>query len=65
MSVAQIKREISTLTDSELNEVTAFMFHLRHRNDPDYQQTVEARTNEQDKSQWLTLEEFERRLDER
>lgn len=58
-----IKREISTLTDSELNEVTAFVFHLRHRHDPEYQRTVDARVNDPDKSQWLTPDEFERRLD--
>jgi len=65
MSVAQIKREISTLTDSELNEVTAFVFHLRHRNDQDYQQEVDARATDKDPSHWLTPEEFERRLDAR
>ncbi len=64
MSVEQIKREITVLTDSELNEVTAFLFHLRHRNDPDYQQTVEARLNEQDKANWLTPEKFESKLDQ-
>jgi len=63
MSVEQIKREITVLTDSELNEVTAFLFHLRHRNDPDFQQTVETRSNDHDKSNWLTPEEFERKLE--
>jgi len=65
MSVEQIKREISVLSDSELGEVTAYLFHLRHRNDPDNQQAVEARANDQDKAHWLTPDEFERELDKR
>lgn len=65
MSVEQIKREITVLTDSELNEVTAFLFHLRHRNDPEFQQNVEARSNDHDKANWLTPEEFERELEKR
>ena len=65
MSIEEIKREITVLTDSELNEVTAFLFHLRHRNDPDFQQTVEARSNDPNKANWLTPEEFERELENR
>ena len=65
MSVEQIKRELSVLKDSELGEVTAFLFHLRHRSDPDYQQAVEARSNDRDKTHWLTPDEFERELDNR
>ena len=65
MSVEQIKRELTGLKDSELGEVNAFLFHLRHRNDPDYQQAVEARSNDQDKAHWLKPDEFESELDKR
>ncbi|MEN3941233.1 hypothetical protein WJU23_08060 [Prosthecobacter sp. SYSU 5D2] len=65
MSIEEIKREITVLSHAELNEVTAFLFHLRHRNDPDFQQTVEARSNDLDKSNWLTPEEFECELKKR
>lgn len=41
MSVAQIKQEISVLTGPELDEVTAYLFHIRHRADPDYLEIVE------------------------
>ena len=34
MSVEQIKRELSVLSDSDLGELTTYLFHLRHRNDP-------------------------------
>jgi hypothetical protein len=59
MSVEQIKREMTVLSQAELNEVSAFLFHLRHRHDPDYTEKVEARLSDSDKSKWLTPEEFE------
>lgn len=63
MSVEQIKKEITVLTGPELDEVTAFLFHLRHRHDTDYQSQVESRLNDPNRSNWLTIEEFERQLD--
>lgn len=65
MSVEQIKRQITVLSAAEQDEVTAFLFHLRHRADPEYLQTVDARMSDQDRSHWLTPEEFERQLDQR
>jgi hypothetical protein len=65
MGVEQIKRELSVLKEGELSEVTAFLFHLRHRNDPEYQREVAARSDDKEKSHWLTPEEFERELDKR
>lgn len=64
MSVEQVKKEISVLTASEQDEVTAFLFHLRHRADPDFQQVVDARLSDRDPAHWLTPEEFEQRLDQ-
>jgi len=46
-------------------EVSAFLFHLRHRADAAYQKTVESRGTDKDSSHWLTPEEFEKRLDEK
>ena len=62
MSVEQIKKEITVLTESELNEVTAFLFQLRHRHDEGYQGTVNRRFEDSEKSHWLTPDEFERQL---
>ena len=63
MSVQQIKQEITILTSKEKDEVTAFLFHLRHREDPEYLTAVDARMADQDRSHWLTPDEFERQLD--
>jgi hypothetical protein len=65
MSVQQIKEEITVLSAKEQDEVTAFLFHLRHRADPEYLTATSGRMNDQDRSHWLTPDEFERQLDQR
>jgi len=63
MGVEELKKALSSLSMEEQNEVTAFLFHLRHRADDAYQATLAARMVDKDRSHWLTPEEFERRLD--
>jgi hypothetical protein len=63
MSVEELKKTVATLSPSEQNELTAFLFHLRHRGDAAYQATLAARMRDKDPAHWLTPEEFEKRLD--
>jgi hypothetical protein len=63
MSVDELKKTVATLSLGEQNELTAFLFHLRHRGDVAYQATLNARMDDKDQSHWLTPEEFEKRLD--
>lgn len=65
MSVAQIKQEIRVLSGPELDEITAYLFHVRHLADPDYQQAVEDRLSDRKPANWLTLEQFEEQLQAR
>jgi hypothetical protein len=62
MSVEELKRTVATLSPGEQNELTAFLFHLRHRGDVAYQAMLKARMNDKDLSYWLTPKEFEKRL---
>ncbi len=64
MSVEQIKSSIASLSPAEQSEVTAFLFHLRHASDPEYQSRVESRLSDTDRTHWLSAEEFESRLDQ-
>ena len=59
MSVEDLKRALTALSAGEQNEMSAFLFHLRHRADAAYQETVEGRLSDNDPSHWLTPEEFE------
>ena len=65
MNVEEIKQGIASLSPKEQSEVTAFLFHLRHVSDPDYQQRVNSRLTDSDRTHWLTPEEFERQLDQK
>jgi hypothetical protein len=61
MSVEQIKSSIASLSPEERSEVSAFIFHLRHASDPEYQNRVESRLTDTDPAHWLSPEEFEQR----
>jgi hypothetical protein len=63
MSVEELKKTVATLSPGEQNELTAFLFHLRHRGDIAYQAKLKGRMDDKDPSHWLTPEEFEKRLD--
>ena len=65
MNVDEIKHGIAALSPSEQSEVTAFLFHLRHASDPDYQERVASRLSDTDSSHWVTPEEFERQPDQK
>ncbi len=62
MSVEELKRAVTTLSAAEQNELTAFLFHLRHRSDGAYADDVERRLADAKAGHWLTPEEFEGRL---
>ena len=61
MSVQDIKQSIASLSPAEQKEISAFLFHLRHAADPEYQERVSSRLSDRDAAHWLTPEEFERR----
>jgi hypothetical protein len=65
MSVQELKTELAALSETERAEVSAFLFHLRHASDQDYQAAVQRRMDDKNPSHWLTLDELESRLDSR
>jgi hypothetical protein len=62
MSLEQLKREVTVLSDREQAELIRYTLQLRYANDSDYRGEVTDRLNDKDKSHWLTPDEFERRL---
>jgi hypothetical protein len=65
MSVEELKKAVTTLSADEQNELSAFLFHLRHRADSAYQSAVESRLSDKDRLHWLSPEEFEQQLDKK
>jgi hypothetical protein len=62
MSLEQLKREVTALTDGEQAELIRYTLQLRYSHDAEYRREVTDRLNDADKSHWLTPDEFERRL---
>jgi hypothetical protein len=56
---------LAALSETERAEISAFLFHLRHASDPDYQAAVQRRMDDKNPSHWLTLDGLESRLDSR
>jgi len=65
MSVEEIKKSLAALSPAQQGEVAAFLFHLRHATDSEYQERVTTIVADKDREHWLTPEEFEKRLDGR
>ena len=65
MSVEEIKKSLAGLSSEEQSEVTAYLFHLRHLADPEYQARLNAAAADKNPEHWLTPDEFEKRLDEK
>lgn len=63
MSLQEIKKELATLSPDDQREIAAYLFRLRHINDPDYHDILQRRMDDKDASHWLLLDEFEKRLD--
>jgi hypothetical protein len=59
MSVKELKNQLVALSSLEQAEVAAFLFHLRHAADPDYQSAVTRRIADKDPTHWLTPDELE------
>jgi len=64
MSVEEIKSSLATLSSVQQSEVSAFLFHLRHASDREYQERVGSRLADTEREHWLTPEEFEQKLDQ-
>ena len=62
MSFEKLKQQVTALSDQEQAELISSTLQLRYARAADYRREVTDRLNDQDKSHWLTPDEFERRL---
>jgi len=65
MSVQEIKKQLAALPRIEQDEVIAYLFHLRHADDADYESKVARRLEDREPSHWLSPDQFEHELDKR
>jgi hypothetical protein len=62
MSVKEIKNEIETLPLDERRQLTAFLVALRHRDFVEYRSLVAKKIDDQSPENWISLDEYDRRL---
>ena len=62
MSLEQIKQAVALLDGLQQAELIGYALRLRYAQHADHQREVVGRFNAADKSNWLTPDEFERRL---
>ena len=65
MSVQEIKEHLAALPRKEQDEVIAYLFHLRHAHDREYENQTGRRLKDKDPSHWLPPDAFERELDKK
>ena len=65
MSVQEIKEKLATLPRKGQDEVIAFLFHLRHADDAEYQSNITRRLQDRNPSHWLSPDAFESELDKK
>ncbi len=65
MSVKEIKEQLATLPRREQDEVVAYLFHPRLRDDPEYKLEIESRLSDRNPESWISIEDFEAGLDRR
>lgn len=65
MSVREIKDQLAALSRREQDEVVAFLFHLRHAEDADYQDSLTRRLEDKESGHWPTPDQFERELEKK
>jgi hypothetical protein len=61
MITDEIKEKLARLPRKEQDEVIAFLFHLRHAGEAEYQADVSRRLQDQNPSHWLAPDDFERK----
>jgi hypothetical protein len=62
MTMAELMREVASLTSAQKDELAAYLLHLRLAQDQTWRTEMARRIDDQDPSHWLTLEEWKREL---
>ncbi len=63
MTIQAIKAEVEALPADERRRLAAFLVSLRHKDLAHYRAKLAERIDDKNPENWVTLEEFEERLD--
>ncbi len=59
VTVMDLKREVATLEPPDQDELTAFLFQLKLRRDPEHGREMARRRDDRRPESWVRLEDFE------
>lgn len=63
MTIQAIKAEVEALPADERRRLAAFLVSLRHKDLAGYRARMAERIDDRSSEKWMTLEEFDQRLD--
>jgi hypothetical protein len=62
MSMAELMRVVAGLSPEQQQELAAFLFHLRLRQDPEWRAEMARRIDDGEPSHWTSLEDWKKEL---
>lgn len=62
MSVNELKSRVEGLSLDERRQLTAFLVSLRHKELSQYREQIAKKIDDQEESNWVSFEEFDRRI---
>ncbi len=62
MSVKDIQDQLATLSLEDRRQLTAFLVSLRHQELAGYKESLAAKIDDTNETNWISLEEFDRRV---
>jgi hypothetical protein len=63
MTIQALKAEVEALPADERRKLAAYLVALRHRDLAAYRSRMAAKIDDKDPENWITLEEFDARLE--
>ena len=62
MGIKELKSALEGLSSDDRRQMAAFLVSLRHKDLAEYRASLGRKIDDTDPDQWLTLEDFDRRL---
>ena len=62
MSIAEIKTQVNNLSLDERRQLTAYLVGLRHKELSGYRETLTTKIDDDSAENWVSFEEFDRRI---
>jgi hypothetical protein len=62
MSIEAIKQELAGLDDDKRRHIMAFLISIEDQKNPEYRAEITRKIDDKNPANWMTLEEFDKRL---